>query len=143
MSLRTGSVVAWFEGKGFGFIGQNGGGPDLFVHHSAVSREGEKRLFVGESVTYEVIPDDRKAGKLMATTVLVVGDEMELDDEDDEGDDWDDCIIDNFYGPDEDDGDEYNPYEDPMMVDEDEGAPWPHQRLPEYNEDDHDDSGSQ
>ncbi len=46
--------VKWFnEKKGFGFIEQDGG-PDLFVHHTAITGEGFKTLAEGEKVRFEV-----------------------------------------------------------------------------------------
>ncbi|MBF6213242.1 cold-shock protein [Nocardia puris] len=47
--------VKWFNGeKGFGFIAQDGGGPDVFVHYSAVSGSGYKSLEEGQRVEFEV-----------------------------------------------------------------------------------------
>ncbi|MEW6326924.1 MAG: cold-shock protein [Thermodesulfobacteriota bacterium] len=46
--------VKWFnEKKGFGFIEQEGG-PDVFVHHSAIQGTGFKTLREGQKVTFEV-----------------------------------------------------------------------------------------
>jgi CspA family cold shock protein len=46
--------VKWFnEKKGFGFIEQEGG-PDVFVHHSAIQGAGFKTLREGQKVTFEV-----------------------------------------------------------------------------------------
>ncbi len=46
--------VKWFnEKKGFGFIEQDGG-PDLFVHHTAILGEGFKTLSEGQKVRFEV-----------------------------------------------------------------------------------------
>ena len=46
--------VKWFnEKKGFGFIEQDNG-PDLFVHHSAITGEGFKTLSEGQRVRFEV-----------------------------------------------------------------------------------------
>ncbi|WP_460774291.1 cold-shock protein, partial [Nocardia tengchongensis] len=43
--------VKWFNGeKGFGFIAQDEGGPDVFVHYSAVSGAGYKSLDEGQRV---------------------------------------------------------------------------------------------
>jgi len=46
--------VKWFnDGKGYGFIEQDGG-KDLFVHHSAIQGEGFKSLAEGDRVSFDV-----------------------------------------------------------------------------------------
>jgi CspA family cold shock protein len=48
-------TVKWFnDDKGNGFITQDDGGKDVFVHHSALSGEGFKSLTEGTKVEYEV-----------------------------------------------------------------------------------------
>jgi len=47
--------VKWFnERKGFGFIVPEGGGKDLFVHHSNIAAEGFRSLSDGQDVEFEV-----------------------------------------------------------------------------------------
>jgi CspA family cold shock protein len=47
--------VKWFnDAKGFGFITQDDGGDDVFVHHSAIQADGFRSLAEGEAVEYEV-----------------------------------------------------------------------------------------
>lgn len=47
-------IVKWFnDSKGFGFIEQDGG-PDVFVHFSAIQADGFKTLAEGDRVTFEV-----------------------------------------------------------------------------------------
>ena len=53
--MRTQGTVKWFdEKKGYGFIQQEDGGDDLFVHHSAIQVEGYKTLAEGAKVEFEV-----------------------------------------------------------------------------------------
>lgn len=47
--------VKWFNAdKGFGFIAQDGGGPDVFVHYSEVAGSGFKSLDEGQEVEFEI-----------------------------------------------------------------------------------------
>ena len=51
--MATGTVK-WFNGeKGFGFITQDDGGPDVFVHFSAIVGKGYRNLEEGQKVEYE------------------------------------------------------------------------------------------
>ena len=48
-------VVRWFNNaKGYGFLGRDGG-PDVFVHYSAIQKDGYKTLKEGDQVEYNVI----------------------------------------------------------------------------------------
>ncbi|MFE0726562.1 cold-shock protein [Streptomyces mutabilis] len=48
-------TVKWFNAeKGFGFISQDGGGPDVFAHYSNISGNGYRELTEGEQVTFDV-----------------------------------------------------------------------------------------
>ena len=54
MSDRISGTVKWFNGdKGYGFIAREGG-PDVFVHYSAIQGEGFKNLEEGQKVEFEV-----------------------------------------------------------------------------------------
>jgi cold shock protein len=47
-------TVKWFnDAKGYGFIAPEGGGKDLFVHHTAIAGDGFKSLAEGAKVEYE------------------------------------------------------------------------------------------
>ena len=47
--------VKWFNAdKGFGFIAQDGGGPDVFVHYSEVAGSGFRSLDEGQEVEFEI-----------------------------------------------------------------------------------------
>lgn len=47
--------VKWFSNvKGYGFIEQDGGGADVFVHYSSVQNDGYKTLDEGDIVTFEI-----------------------------------------------------------------------------------------
>lgn len=48
-------TVKWFNGeKGFGFIEQDGGGADVFVHYSEIQGNGYKSLDEGQRVEFEI-----------------------------------------------------------------------------------------
>ena len=48
--------VKWFNSeKGYGFIAQDGGGPDVFVHYSAIASSGYRTLDEEQLVEFEVV----------------------------------------------------------------------------------------
>lgn len=48
-------IVRWFNaGKGYGFLSPQEGGPDVFVHFSAIEGDGYKALKEGQLVEYEI-----------------------------------------------------------------------------------------
>jgi CspA family cold shock protein len=52
--MATGTVK-WFNNeKGFGFITQDDGGKDVFVHHTNINMPGHKTLEEGQKVSFKV-----------------------------------------------------------------------------------------
>ena len=52
-------VVRWFNNaKGYGFLGRDGG-EDVFVHYSAIQKDGYKGLKEGDKVSYSVIQGEK------------------------------------------------------------------------------------
>jgi CspA family cold shock protein len=55
MTQQIQGTVKWFnDEKGYGFIGREDGGKDVFVHHSAINGAGRKTLYEGQKVTMDV-----------------------------------------------------------------------------------------
>jgi cold shock protein len=67
-NMATGTVKFFNAQKGYGFIVQDGGGPDIFVHISAVERAGMATLDQGQKVSFDVEPD-RRSGKNAAANL--------------------------------------------------------------------------
>ena len=66
-------TVKWFNSeKGYGFISNDNGGDDVFVHFSAIIADGFKTLEEGQKVTYDTEPDPKDSSKLRAVDVRVV-----------------------------------------------------------------------
>lgn len=63
-------TVKWFNAeKGFGFIAQDGGGPDVFVHYSAINAQGYRQLEEGQRVDFAVT-QGQKGPQADAVTLL-------------------------------------------------------------------------
>jgi CspA family cold shock protein len=66
--MPTGTVKFFNAQKGFGFIVQDGGGPDVFVHISAVERAGMSNLAEGQKLSFDIEADPRR-GKSSAANL--------------------------------------------------------------------------
>jgi cold shock protein len=69
--MATGTVKFFNTQKGYGFIVQDAGGPDVFVHISAVERSGLRTLNEGQKVSFDV-EADRRSGKNAATNLHAI-----------------------------------------------------------------------
>ncbi len=63
--MSTGTVKFFNTAKGFGFIEQEGGGSDVFVHASAVERSGMNSIVEGQKLSFDIVTDQR-SGKSAA-----------------------------------------------------------------------------
>ena len=62
-------IVKWFnDSKGFGFIEQEEGGEDVFVHHTAIMSDGYRSLKEGQRVDFEI---SKEAKGLRAANVQI------------------------------------------------------------------------
>jgi CspA family cold shock protein len=66
--MATGTVKWFNDAKGFGFIVQDNGGEDVFVHHTAIQADGFRSLAEGQKVEFEVAkgPKGLQASKVRA-----------------------------------------------------------------------------
>ena len=63
-------TVKWFNSdKGFGFLTNDDGGEDVFVHFSAIVSDGFKTLAEGQKVTFDTEQDPKDSRKLRAVNV--------------------------------------------------------------------------
>lgn len=70
--MNTGTVKWFNPDKGFGFISNDDGSDDVFVHFSAIQSDGFKTLDEGQKVSFEVEQDPKNADKLRAVNVTVI-----------------------------------------------------------------------
>ncbi|AZO58601.1 MAG: cold-shock protein [Mesorhizobium sp.] len=66
--MTTGTVKFFNATKGFGFIEQGNGQPDVFVHISAVERAGMRSLAEGQKVSFDIVKNQRN-GKSSAENI--------------------------------------------------------------------------
>ena len=66
--MATGTVKWFNDAKGFGFIVQDNGGEDVFVHHTAIQADGFRSLAEGQKVEFEITkgPKGLQASKVRA-----------------------------------------------------------------------------
>lgn len=66
-------TVKWFEEKkGYGFILQEGGGEEVFAHHTNIGGEGFKTLVAGQLVEFDILKD-AKGPKAMNILPVAIG----------------------------------------------------------------------
>ena len=66
--MSTGTVKWFNDAKGFGFISPDGGGEDVFAHHSAIQGTGFKSLQENQKVSFDVVtgPKGKQAANIQS-----------------------------------------------------------------------------
>ena len=67
--MATGTVKFFNATRGFGFIAPNDGGPDVFVHATAVERAGLSSIVEGDKLSFDVV---NERGKTAASNLAKV-----------------------------------------------------------------------
>jgi CspA family cold shock protein len=70
--MATGTVKFFNTERGYGFIAPEGGGPDIFLHISALEAAGMQSLSEGDRVSFDAVMDPRK-GKTNAQNIKKLG----------------------------------------------------------------------
>lgn len=66
--MQLGTVKFYNDQKGYGFVAPDNGGPDVFVHATALERAGIRNLNEGQKVSFDTEKDSR-SGKLAVGTI--------------------------------------------------------------------------
>jgi cold shock protein len=66
--MATGTLKMWNADRGYGFIKDDSGGPDIFMHITALQGIDPDNLGLGERLTFDVERDAR-SGKIKAANV--------------------------------------------------------------------------
>jgi CspA family cold shock protein len=66
--MQVGTVKFYNDQKGFGFIAPENGGPDVFVHATALERAGIQHLNEVQKVSFDTEKDSR-SGKMAVRTI--------------------------------------------------------------------------
>ena len=67
--MATGTVKWFNDAKGFGFITQDNGGPDVFCHHTAIVADGFRTLAEGQKVEFDVTQSPKGPQALSVRTL--------------------------------------------------------------------------
>ena len=59
MSQYVGSVRWFNNAKGYGFVGREDGGADVFTHYSAIQTDGYKSLKEGDPVSFDIVQGEK------------------------------------------------------------------------------------
>ena len=70
--MSTGTVKWFNPDKGYGFISNDDGSDDVFVHFSAIQTDGFRTLNEGQRVSFETEPDPKDSAKLRAVNVNAI-----------------------------------------------------------------------
>lgn len=70
--MNTGTVKWFNETKGFGFISNDDGSDDVFVHFSSILVDGFKTLAEGQKVQFDVEQDPKNPSKMRAVNVTII-----------------------------------------------------------------------
>ena len=68
--MPTGTVKFFNTDRGYGFIANESGGPDAFVHITAVERAGMRTLSQNQKVSYDL--EEEQRGKTKAVNLQAV-----------------------------------------------------------------------